>query len=277
MLLGLLFGSLAAGSTCAETTSSNAVGSVFSVSGKTDILENPFIAIGFDKASNVLTGSISAIRTAPGETNECRILFSSHEKSPKLVRVRYVEVSAASGIMRASALDQATVIPGQAGGKLAFDKKNLEGGCDRVLNFIGPPSIAQQGNTIVIAVPPREVGDWIGVQTIRSKRANFYKTANGADLDKAFLVAGETIYVYREQPGWYCVKFQGRNQDRGSINEQEKVAASAFGIGNVFCLRGRDAWCGRCGQLPARPWLEACGGHACVPFVDSRRNPAGIL
>lgn len=151
------------------------------------------------------------------------LIFQSR-KSSKLVRVRYVEVSAASGIMRASALDQATVIPGQAGWKLEFDKRNLEGECDWVLNFVGPPSIAQQGNAIVIAVPPLEVGDWIGVQTIRPKRANFYKTANGADLDKAFLVAGDTIYVYREQPGWYYVKFQGRKIETvGWIKKSDTV------------------------------------------------------
>lgn len=61
----------------------------FNFSGKNDVFENPFVAIGFNKANNVLTGSISIARTAPGETDECRILFSGETEKSNLLRVQY--------------------------------------------------------------------------------------------------------------------------------------------------------------------------------------------
>jgi hypothetical protein len=65
---------------------SNSIAHDLNVSGQNKIFDNPFIVTGFNKASGVVTGSISATRTAPGETNECRILFSGERRSPDVLK-----------------------------------------------------------------------------------------------------------------------------------------------------------------------------------------------
>jgi hypothetical protein len=203
---------------------SNSIANDLSVSGKNEIFDNPFIVTGFNKSSGVVTGSISATRTAPGETNECRILFSGDRRSPDVLKVRYFEVGAEEGVENVSKIDQATVIQEVSGLKIKFNKKKIVGECDWLLAYVNAPSIEQQGSELAVLVPKLKVGDWIGIYTIKSRRANFHKKAGGADVEKAFLVAGDTIYVYEEQPGWYYVKFQGRKkQTVGWIKKADTV------------------------------------------------------
>jgi hypothetical protein len=203
---------------------SNSIAHDLNVSGKNEIFDNPFIVTGFNKTSGVVTGSISATRTAPGETNDCRIVFSGERRSPDVLKVRYFEVGAENGVENVSKSDQATVLQGVSGLKIKFNKKTIVGECDWILAYINAPSIEQQGSELTVLIPKLKVGDWIGIYTIKSRRANFHKMAGGADVEKAFLVAGDTIYVYEEQPGWYYVKFQGRKkQTAGWIKKADTV------------------------------------------------------
>jgi len=191
---------------------STAVAQGLNISGTSEIFDNPFVTTGFNKANGVLSGSISAIRTAPGETNECRILFVGEKNSPNRLKTRYFVVGADDGVENLSKIDYATVIHEASGLKLKFNKKNLGGGCDWLLNFVNAPFIEEQGSDVKILVPKLKIADWIGVHTIQSKRAKFYKAPDAAAFEKAFLVAGDTIYVYDEKPGWYYVKFQARSR-----------------------------------------------------------------
>jgi hypothetical protein len=203
---------------------SNSIAHDLNVSGENEIIDNPFIVTGFNKASGVVTGSISATRTAPGKTNECRIVFSGDRRSPDVLRVRYFEVGAEEGVENVSKIDQATVIQEVSGLKIKFNKKTIVGECDWLLAYVNAPSIEQQGSDLTVLVPKLKIGDWIGIYAIKSRRANFHKMAGGADVEKAFLVAGDTIYVYEEQPGWYYVKFQGRKkQTAGWIKKADTV------------------------------------------------------
>lgn len=196
----------------------------FNFSGKNDVFENPFVAIGFNKANNVLTGSISVTRTAPGETDECRILFSGETEKSNLLRVQYFELNAADGSDSSSGIDKAVAVHEGTSSKIKFDKKNLNGGCEWILSYVGAPSIKEQDGYILLELPKRKAGDWIGVHTIKSKRANFHKNPREKDVEKAFLVAGDTIYVYEENPSWYHVKYQGRKkQTVGWIKKVDTV------------------------------------------------------
>lgn len=87
------------------------------VSGKNEIFDNPFIATGFTKTSGVFTGSISVSRTAPGETNECRILFFGYTEDQKTLQVRYFFVGAEDGVNKFSDINKASVV---------HDGKNLK-------------------------------------------------------------------------------------------------------------------------------------------------------
>lgn len=45
-------------------------------SAKNDyFIDNPFIAIGVNPTTHVLTGYFSVLRTAPGRTDECKFVF----------------------------------------------------------------------------------------------------------------------------------------------------------------------------------------------------------
>lgn len=203
---------------------SNSTAHDLNVSGKNEIFDNPFIVTGFNKASGVVTGSISATRTALGETNECRIVFSGERRSPDVLKVRYFQVGAEDGVENVSKIDQATVIQEVSGLKINFNKKKIIGECDWLLAYVNAPSIEQRGSELTVLVPKLKIGDWIGIYAIKSRRANFHKMAVGADVEKVFLVAGDTIYVYDEQPGWYYVKFQGRKkQTVGWIKKADTV------------------------------------------------------
>lgn len=201
-----------------------AVAHGLNISGKNEIFQNPFFAIGFNKSNNIVTGSISATRTAPGETNECRILFSGEENAENILKIRYFEVGAGEGVKKFSEIEHAAVIPEVSGLKLQLNKKNIGGDCGWLLDYVDASFIKPQGNNLLISVPKLKVGDWIGVYTIKSERAKFYKMPGGIGVQKAFLVAGDTIYVYEEKPDWYYVKFQGRKkQTTGWIKKSDTV------------------------------------------------------
>jgi len=182
------------------------------ISGKNEIFDNPFVATGFNTTSNVLTGSISVSRTAPGETNECRILFSSNTKDQKILQVRYFVVGAEDGVSKFSDLDKASVVHDGKNIKIRLDRKKLEGGCEWILSFVGEPSVTQQGDNVFFVIPERTPGAWRSVHTIKSKRAAFYKAPGGSPVEGTYLVPGDTIYAYEEQPDWLYVKYQGRKK-----------------------------------------------------------------
>lgn len=195
-----------------------------SVSGKNEIFENPFVATGFNKSNNILTGSISVSRTAPGETNECRILFSGAPKISNALKIRYFELNTADGFQESSESDRAILVRDGASFKIKFDKTKLEGGCEWILSYIGAPSVIEKGNDLFLEVPQRKAGDWVSVHTIKAKRAYFYKNPEVVNAEKAFLVSGDTIYVYEERPDWFYVKFQGRKkQTVGWIRKKDTV------------------------------------------------------
>jgi len=182
------------------------------ISGRNEIFQNPFIATGFDKTSNLLTGSISVLRTTPGEADECRILFSSNTKAHEILQVRYYVVGAGEGVSKFSEIDNASVIRAGESIKIKFDRKKLKGGCEWILSFVGEPSVTQQGDNVFFVIPERTLGTWRSVHTIRSKRAAFYKTPGGSRVEGKYLVPGDTIYAYEEQPDWLYVKYQGRKK-----------------------------------------------------------------
>ena len=106
-------------------SASTAVAHDLNVSGKNEIFENPFVVTEYNNASKFVTGSISATRTAPGETNECRILFSGEAKTPNVLKVRYFEIGASDEGEKVSKIDQATVVSEGSDLKLKFNKKIL--------------------------------------------------------------------------------------------------------------------------------------------------------
>jgi hypothetical protein len=195
-------------------------------SGKSEFGDNPFVATGFNKEAGVITGYLSAIRIAPGRTDECRFLFAGNLKQSHVLRIRYIfgseEIWSESGTLSKAVMkvspEDATII---------LKKGSLQADCEWILPFIGEPRIHERGDELSIAVKKRTAGDWTGVYLISAPRARFHDSPADSASGKAFLVAGDVIYVYEERPGWYYVKYDGRKkQTVGWIKKSDTVQIS---------------------------------------------------
>ena len=126
--------------------------------------------------------------------------------------MRYFVVGAEDGVSKFSDIDKASVVHDEKNIKIKLDRKKLEGGCEWILSFVGEPSVTQQGDNVFFVIPERTPGTWRSVHTIKSKRAAFYKAPGGSPVEGTYLVPGDTIYAYEEQPDWLYVKYQGRKK-----------------------------------------------------------------
>jgi hypothetical protein len=179
-------------------------------SGKNDILENPTIFYGVNRATHVLTGYLVALRKSPGRTDECRFAFSGNLRSPNKFLVKYL--SEIDGYEASGAMSSA-VLAGRAGDLfIRIKEEQLGGECEWILPFIGGPRVKESESDVSISFGKILPGDWIGVFAIRSAKARFHGSPDKSSVQNAFLVQGDVIYVYDEKPGWYYVKYQERKK-----------------------------------------------------------------
>lgn len=158
------------------TLASSALAQNLKSSGKTEIFDNPFIAIGLNQASKSLTGTVSATRTAPGATDECRILFSGDIRDSAVVNVRYFTRGAESEPPQVSTVKTAKLSISNDQVALRFDTKTLEGDCDWILPDVGEPLIVSKNGELHLQLSGLKAGEWTSVYTIKSSRAYFHKT-----------------------------------------------------------------------------------------------------
>lgn len=193
-------------------------------SERSEIFDNPFIATGVDKKTNYLTGYLSGLRTAPGRTDECKFAFSGQiEKNNSAV------IFIKDAVRTENKIEPSVATKGKMTIKnkrkiIVIEKNGLPGNCDLVLSFIGDPVISEANNVLSINFNGGEGGEWQAVHVVAANRAYFYSEPNALTMGKAFLVAGDLIYVYDEKPGWYYVKFQGRKKETvGWIKQSDTI------------------------------------------------------
>lgn len=193
-------------------------------SGKNADFDHPSVITGFNPKTKIVTGSISFLRTAPGQTEECRILFASDASQQNILNIRFFDAGMEKAEDRYSAAGKAAIVSGPKGTQISIAKTGLFGNCDWLLAYIGEPAVREQGKALLIALPARAPGDWNGVYVIKSSRAYFHKTPDEGQRKSAFLVSGDIVYVHDETPGWYLVSFQGRSKEtRGWIKKADTV------------------------------------------------------
>jgi hypothetical protein len=181
-------------------------------SGQNEIFDNPFIATGFNPQTRVLTGYLVALRTEPGRTDECKFVFSGKVDKKESVQLVLKSIPGATGNTPPTS-SRADLISSPKQQKLVIDAKQLPGECEWILPDVGEPKVSQSGKTISVAIENSETGEWIAVNVIGAKRAYFHKSPDAATAGKAFLVAGDVVYVSEEKPDWLSVKFHGRKKD----------------------------------------------------------------
>lgn len=179
-------------------------------SGRTESGDNPFIAYGVNPKTQVLTGYLVGLRTAPRKTDVCKIVFSGRLTSPDVFMAKYL--SEVDGFEKNGSISTAVVQSNNGHLQMKMKKDQMGGDCEWILPFINQPRVKESGEEVEVSFGKLLSGGWIGVFTIRSERAPFYQTTEESSVRKAFLVQGDLVYVYDEKPGWYYVKYEGRNK-----------------------------------------------------------------
>ena len=129
-----------------------------------------------------------------------------------------------AGIVEPQKSSQAELILNSAQNKLVIKKQALPGDCDWILPFIGEEKISHDKEVFSIAIDSGILGEWLAVSVIQSKRAFFHKEPDETTVGKAFLVAGDLVYVFEEKAGWYYVKYKMRKKETvGWIRKDDTV------------------------------------------------------
>jgi len=190
-------------------------------SSRSDIWENPFLAYGFNLQTKLLTGYLAALRTAPGRTDECKLAFSQSSGSPKILSVRYLGEAEAEKKSDQSSRG-VSIVQEENAFYLKFTKKFLGGDCDWILPFVVGGRVRETSDEVIVPMKYPNVGKWIAVYVVKSKQAKFHRLPDVASVQKAFLVEGDILYVYEEQPNWYFVRFEeGKKKTEGWIKKSD--------------------------------------------------------
>lgn len=170
--------------------------------------DNPFIAIGVNPATHVVTGYVAALLTAPGRTNACKFVFRGPVMPDGQARLSIRDAVPGSAADRARPGAGSTVLTATGATiRLDLPKPLAPGDCEWVLDSVGVPHIATTATGWRLTVDGTANADWTGVVAIRSRRAFFHDGPDAATVRKAFLVAGDVAYVMEEKGSWYRVRF----------------------------------------------------------------------
>lgn len=176
-------------------------------SAKSDLLDEPFLAYGYNPATGRITGHLVVLRTSPGRTDECKLVFGGKVDNPKGLAIKGLPPDP---LGRNPSQPEAYAVVVKEGTRkyLKFLTQSLPGECDWVLPFNEGPRVLVRNDEVLVAMEAPNRGDWIGVYLIGAKKARFHDQPNPLSARKAFVVAGDLVFVYREQADWYFVKFE---------------------------------------------------------------------
>lgn len=190
--------------TLAQAAFFPALASDLTYSARTESWDNPFLAYGYNPKTKLFTGYLAAFRTAPGRTDECKLVFKGNAKR---LAIKYLEVTWVYGHENQN--DSTGYISNHNNRPLLrLFKTSLGGDCDWILPFKIGPRVSETVDEVAVAMKPSKEGSWIGVYAIGAKRARFHSQPNNASARKVYLIAGDLIYVYHEQRDWYFVQYE---------------------------------------------------------------------
>ncbi len=175
-------------------------------SAKSDFSDNPFLAYGYNPKTKVISGYLAAFRTAPGRTDECKLVFQG---SARHLSVKYLEETWVSEIEKDSG---ASITMEKNEPYLKFHRESMGGDCDWILPFKVGRRVYATVHEVFVSVNVPVSGDWIGVYVINSKRAQLHSEPDSDSLKKAYLVKGDVAYVYDEQSDWFFVRYDNKNR-----------------------------------------------------------------
>lgn len=192
-------------------------------SGATELWDNPFIAFGYNPKTKITTGYLAALRTAPGRTDACKLIFSSDLNKKNEFVVKYLDEKK-SHKTPGQVRHTASLVVENNITYLRFLKKDVGGDCDWILPFVVESELSEDSNKIMVEVEAQRGGEWISVYTIAVEKAKFHSQPDSSSEGNAFLVKGDVIYVYDEKPEWYFVKYdEGKKKTEGWIKKSDTL------------------------------------------------------
>lgn len=180
-------------------------------SGKSEGVRNPFIATGFDPATNNVTGYVSATRIAPGNTDKCAFVFFGNIARSNELSIAYLN-GGDGGKSGSDSIRHADLVADKSQLILRINKSTVQGDCEWILPFVGEPGIHESSQELSVSLGGLGNGDWIGVYAIKTPRAHFYKLPNESSVLRAFVIEGDIVYVYKWAADWCYVKYEKRGR-----------------------------------------------------------------
>lgn len=175
---------------------------------RTESFLNPFFvsAVSADR----VTGYVSALRTSPGRTDECKFLFSGKISNLGYGSVDIKNAIPTDGLILNEEPISAMIRINEENKSLVITTRSAPGDCDWILDFFGEPFVKNKNNEFIFTLKGKEFGDWKMIDVIKKNRSYFYSEPLESKKMKSYLVAGDVLYIYNEIPDWYFAKFKGR-------------------------------------------------------------------
>ena len=189
--------------------------------------DNGTLIIGVNKSTNKLTGYYETSNTTEDGTNECQIFFSGTIDQKNNLTDLIMSDAHKGFLGLKSEIFKGKLVLQKNGGVFRAVLYPQEKSWSCAWLYDGLPSY----------MPPKDFNlrdglkfefirneNHIATNVVRANRAYFHSESNDSTASKAFLVAGDLIYVYDEKPGWYYVKYQGRKKETvGWIKKSDTI------------------------------------------------------
>ncbi|MEW6370072.1 MAG: hypothetical protein AB1584_04000 [Pseudomonadota bacterium] len=196
-------------------------------SGRSEGIRNPFVALGFDPATNNLSGYVSATRIAPGNTDECAFVFFGNISRFNKLTIAYLNGGDA-GESDSYSMGHADITADRDQLILRVNKSTIQGDCEWILPFVGEPGIHESAQELLITLGGLSAGNWVGIYAIKTPRAHFHRLPNESSVQRSFVVKGDIVYVYKRNADWSYVKYEKRGRTtEGWLRTSDLL----FGIG----------------------------------------------
>jgi predicted RNA-binding protein len=177
--------------------------------------ENGVVIIGVNPKSRTLSGYYESSDVTGRVTAECKFFFSGEIKAQNAVNVQIITAhpdfleekskTVSGKVELQSKSDHSTLV---------IYPEQIPRSCDWLYSGLPsyvPPSDFTLENGLHNEI--KRKGDWQAVNIIRSKRAYFYAQPNDRSRGKTYVVIGDLVYIYDENPDWYYVKYLGAKKE----------------------------------------------------------------
>jgi hypothetical protein len=194
-------------------------------SGSNEFFDNPYMAVGVNPATKVVTGYVMALYSAPGRADACKFVFRGNLTQDGKVLVALKDATPANAGKNAQGGKEAAVLTAAKGTlNLDLPASQVPGDCDWMMGMASSDHLVSDAHGFKLSVDVAPEHDWVGVAVVRSKRAMFHDAPDDKTVRKGFLVAGDMAYVTEERSGWYHVKYvHGKKETAGWIKVTDTI------------------------------------------------------